>query len=408
MKKVLTFIAVTLLSATLAFSQSAVINVTHDNMTDVSLAPDATDTRTITITNTGNRPLEWNIMGKGEEVFFQKLDYADPMMPENQDHVIYNVWITRDFEEGLFNAASETSYSGSYSPEGTLWAYGTSDTITFDRYEDWESAVYPPPGMVQNMVSLFIPASETFYDLDFYNWQQWGYGGAFSYSRVEYPDWLTFDVSEGILPVGETQVITVTFDATGEPYMNMAHVVIESNDVNNPVLEVETQMMVSDRMPEAYANETTYTFGDVTYGESASMPVYISNAGLAPLEITNVFSNTAQLSVDQTAFTIEPFKRGMVMLTFTPDSVFSHTFELSFVNNDTAPANDTIVYTIEVTSVDTLTGGVVETELTHTMPSNTLDTLYFTVTNGDGFAQNFDIKLAPVGDVVFFQKNDYA
>jgi uncharacterized membrane protein len=407
MKKVLTFIAVAMLSISMAFTQNAEIMVTHDNMTDVSLMPDATDTRTITIVNTGNRPLEWKIMAKGETVDFVKPDWGDPMLMENQDHIIYNVWITRDYEEGLFNAASETSYSSSYSPEGTEWAYGTSDTITPDRYTNWEDAVYPPPSQVSNIVSLFIPASETFYDLDFHNWNQWGYGGSFSYTRVEYPDWITFDMSEGVLPIGDTAVVTVTFDATGEPYMNMAHVYIMSNDPMSPELMLEAQMMVSDRMPEAYAVNDEYSIDGVTYGESATIPVYISNAGLAPLEVTDVFSNTDQLSVDQTSFTIEPFKRGMVMLTFTPDSIFNGSFELSFENNDTTPDNDTLVYTINVSSMDSVGGMISETELSTTIPSNTMDTLYFTVTNASDSEQDMSIKLAPMGDAVYFLRDDF-
>lgn len=288
-----------------------------------------------------------------------------------------------------------------------MWAYGFSDTITPDRYTNWEDAVYPPPSQVSNNVSLFIPASETYYDLDFHNWNQWGYGGSFSYTRVEYPDWITFDMMEGVLPIGDTAIVTVTFDATGEPYMNMGHVSIISNDPMNPELMVDAQMIVSDRMPEAYAVSDEYYIENVTYGESKTIPVYISNAGLAPLEITDVFTTTDQLTVDQTTFIVEPFKRGMVMVTFTPDSIFSGSFELSFENNDTAPDNDTLTYMVYTSSMDTVGGSIAETELNTTMPSGTMDTLYFTVTNASNDPQDLSMMLAPMGDVVYFERPDY-
>ena len=62
-------------------------------------------------------------------VNFEKENFADPMLEENQDRISENIWITRGDEEGLFNAAKESVVESNVSPVGTLWAFGTLDDI---------------------------------------------------------------------------------------------------------------------------------------------------------------------------------------------------------------------------------------------------------------------------------------
>jgi len=82
------------------------------------------DTLEININNGSDTPLGWEISAKAEPVTFEKENYADYTLPENQDRITDNVWITRDNDEGLFNAATEAYYEdeGYEGPDGTEWA----------------------------------------------------------------------------------------------------------------------------------------------------------------------------------------------------------------------------------------------------------------------------------------------
>ena len=52
---------------------------------------------TITISNSGNAPLDWSLgnIPFGDPLTFTKEDYVDWNLPENQDRISSNVWLTR-------------------------------------------------------------------------------------------------------------------------------------------------------------------------------------------------------------------------------------------------------------------------------------------------------------------------
>ena len=60
----------------------------------------------------------WN----GAPMTFTKEDYADWTLPENQDRITDDIWITRGNTRPIFNMAME-SIEGS--PEDTKWAFGS-------------------------------------------------------------------------------------------------------------------------------------------------------------------------------------------------------------------------------------------------------------------------------------------
>ncbi len=98
---------------------------------DISIAPDSlysdlntgeTETQTVTITNSGNSDLDWVIDIDWitlEFVTFTKNNYADWSLPQNQDRVTDNMWITRGNDGALFNAYSEVYGNHPHGPDGT-------------------------------------------------------------------------------------------------------------------------------------------------------------------------------------------------------------------------------------------------------------------------------------------------
>ena len=141
-------------------------------------------------------------------VTFTKEDSADWTLPENQDRITDNVWITRKHNQSLFNIAQETGYSGGAgSPVGTLWA-GTSTADAQD--EDFVSFVEMhggnPQSLINDTISLHLPESGKYFDVVLLSYSGGNSGGGFSYSREEvFPTHLGTEIIEGrwILPMFE-------------------------------------------------------------------------------------------------------------------------------------------------------------------------------------------------------------
>ena len=125
-------------------------------------------------------------MVSADTVVFTKPDSADWTLPENQDRITSNVWITRKDIQSLFNIAQEDGYSHSNgSPVGTLW----SDTVTVAA----DPASYTnfvamhgggPQSLIGDTVSLYLPQDGFYYDVTFLSYSGGNTGGGFSYSRT--------------------------------------------------------------------------------------------------------------------------------------------------------------------------------------------------------------------------------
>jgi hypothetical protein len=119
-------------------------------------------------------------------VYFEKPDWADPTLPENQDRITDTVWITRGDTLGLYNAYSEEGYYSYYSPQDTEWASGPTSYHNVEDYKDWETVMGACPSCYLNqIVSLHIIPDDRWFDVEFLSWTEDGYGGGFAYNRTE-------------------------------------------------------------------------------------------------------------------------------------------------------------------------------------------------------------------------------
>ena len=251
-----------------------IILVSPDSLYAALFTGDTT-TQTITISNNGNSDLIWNIdldnIGLGT-VTFTKQDYADWTDPGNQDRITDNVYITRANTNGIFNAVVETSYNYG-SPFDTEWAYGYTANLDSNDYQIWRDAVYPPPSMVGQPLSMHLISDDRFFDVMFHNWTSGGYGGGFSYTRTDVePRWLSASLDSGIVPAGSTINVDVTFDAAGlfgGDYA--ADIVINSNDPLNPTSYIPVSLNVTG-VPDISVSISPYdsisTIHWYTYGAS--------------------------------------------------------------------------------------------------------------------------------------------
>jgi len=122
----------------------------------------------------------------GPDVTFTKAAFADPTLAANQDRLTDDVWLTRDFAAGLFNAASESGYDRAsfLSPLGTAWAPGTTADLASLTFDTWRNALGgDPPASVGQDYVVHLIAADVYLDLRFLSWAGPGEGGSFSYVR---------------------------------------------------------------------------------------------------------------------------------------------------------------------------------------------------------------------------------
>ena len=122
----------------------------------------------------------WN----GATITFTKAAGADWTLPANQDRIISSTWITRANTMGIFNIASETSYTHNSSPANTLWATGTLAnyaSLAYQPWEVWAGGRFNIPSIVGKQAVLKLVAENIYISIMFTAWG--GSDGGFAYER---------------------------------------------------------------------------------------------------------------------------------------------------------------------------------------------------------------------------------
>lgn len=115
---------------------------------------------------------------------FDKSDFADWTLSENQDRLTDSVWITRANSQGVFNIAQETFFTHNSSPAGTEWADGAAADWQSLSFTDWDAwAGGSPPSTVGRDAVLHLIEDDVYLDITFLAWTPMAGGGGFSYQR---------------------------------------------------------------------------------------------------------------------------------------------------------------------------------------------------------------------------------
>jgi hypothetical protein len=123
------------------------------------------------------------VIWTGPTITFEKADGADPTDEANQDRITENVWITRaNGGNQIYNIAIEARPNARNSPEGTLWAQGTTAEIDSLRVLPFRTAVRKPKDVVGKNLVLYIPGENIYIDIVFTSWST-GKKGGFAYER---------------------------------------------------------------------------------------------------------------------------------------------------------------------------------------------------------------------------------
>ena len=363
-----------------------IISVSTDSM-NADLFTGATTTQTLTIFNIGASDLIWQInlenIGLGTATF-TKQDYADWTDPANQDRITDNVWITRANTRGIFNAASETEYIYGLSPENTEWAFGLTEDLNPEDYQDWRSAVYGyPPSMVGQPISLHLISDDKYFDVMFHSWTSGGNGGGFSYTRTDvFPRWLEVSEDSGIVPAGSSIDIEVTLDATGLSGGDyFADIIIFSNDPDNQTITIPAHLYVIGA-PNIYTDSDTLDFGQVFLGVTRSIDLIVDNNGTQDLLIFSAVADPAEYTVSPSFAGIDPGESEMFTVSFLPQSVGDYPGTLTLTSND--PDSSTYVVTLAGQGVEPPIIGIIPDSLFQELLTSEVDSQLITISNTGG------------------------
>lgn len=136
----------------------------------------------------GAQPRVWS----GHDTAFSKPAFADWTLPEHQDRITADVWITRADQQGIFNIAQESSYQGmgllGPSPVGTLWALGNASDWATLTFTTWAVlADRNPPHLIGLDAVVHLVNEDIYMDIRFTEWGGAAGGGAFAYLRAAGP-----------------------------------------------------------------------------------------------------------------------------------------------------------------------------------------------------------------------------
>lgn len=145
--------------------------------------------------------IQSQIIWDGTPKTFTKDNFADWTLPENQDRITEDVWITRADRRPIFNAKDQNLELTS--PSGTKWAFGEiADGVENLKFDYWIATIdEAPPAMVDKDMVLYLLEEDIYIDIKFTSWtsgEDEG-GGGFSYDRatgtLSQKEWTTNPIS---------------------------------------------------------------------------------------------------------------------------------------------------------------------------------------------------------------------
>jgi glucose/arabinose dehydrogenase len=211
------------------------------------------------------------ILWEGPAITFVNNAGSDPTQPTNQDRLTPDVWITRASSEGIYNAATETGFTHSFSPQNTAWSDGALTNYASLTYVDWDTWAKTQHGGPPNTIG--VPAVVHLVSEDIYlsiRFTAWGsLGGGFSYMRST------------LAAADQPPLVSIDSPTNGASLAAPATVVIEANasDPDGSVTNVEFfdgSAFVGQTNNAPYSVSTTFNAG--THALTA---VATDNAGLS-------------------------------------------------------------------------------------------------------------------------------
>ena len=152
------------------------------------------------------------------------------------------------------------------------------------------------------------------------------------------PDWAAISPAEGSIPVGESQDVTVTFDATDlVAGVYSADISLASNDLSNPSQTIQLLLQTAGGEAILEPSAAELAFGNVFRDNSSTLAVTVVNNGTAIAEVDEVLISDAAFTANTSGdFALAPGQSETIEVTFLPDEVADYDATMTLTGNNEA------------------------------------------------------------------------
>ena len=146
--------------------------------------------------------------------------------------------------------------------------------------------------------------------------------------------WLNVTPTAGRIPAGQSQNLSVNFNALGVEggiFDGTIRIVNNDPDENPTLLPAQLHVLGA---PDIALSPATVDFGTFFVGANPTRTLAVNNPGTDALVVTNITSSDGDVTPDVTAFTLNPHQTRNVILTFAPASARTLSGTVTVVSND--------------------------------------------------------------------------
>jgi len=194
--------------------------------------------------------------------------------------------------------------------------------------------------------------------------------------------WMTVAPGSGRLAAGQSQDVTVSFDATGlDGGVYLGNVRFYSNDPDESPAQVPTQLTVIGA-PNLVASPDPVTFGQQYAGGTYTRTLVVSNNGTDALTVSDIVAAGSGLSATPTSFVLAPSGSQNVTVTWNPPVPSPLAGSLSIASDD--PDTPTRIVSVTGEAVTAPSFTVDPTSLEETLNTNTAVSRTVRISNTGG------------------------
>ena len=367
-----------------------------------------TITQTLTLTNSGDSNLNWEIdidWITMDSVTFIKENSVDHTLSQHQDRITDDIWITRVQGGAIFNIFYEPSDWHPHNPAGTEWAAGSFDDIGSVVFETFGTDVLGH-SIGDSLNNYFIPNNlpilmhliddDIYHEVYFHSWQRGnigGGGGGFSYTRVAEPRAIHLSSESGTVSAGSSFDVDVMFDAggmnSGEYYAN---IIVTSNDSSNAEVVVPVHLGVTGS-PNIWIESDTLDFGEVFVNYSGpgnyggSKELRMGNDGTDILNVSSITVDNAAFTISQSSATLDHGENLSLTINFmTSDGVGSYNANITIVSDDSDEGTITIPVYVDAVEPPVMSA---------------TESISAAIDVGDSLNQSFTLSNTGVGELTY-------
>ena len=148
-------------------------------------------------------------------------------------------------------------------------------------------------------------------------------------------DWLDVSPSNGFVSAGQTETITLTASSDElELGDYLCNLYLNSNDPENGQILISVNLSLVTIFPDIDVSSMTIDFDQQFIENTYYDTLIVSNIGVNPLNVSDVYVGNEAYTIDITEFILQPAETQEIVITFTPNAVGEYNTILTIISDD--------------------------------------------------------------------------